>query len=173
VSTAVLNAWQGMTDDAQARSERDRLAPGRRPDGEGSRLDQIDVDECWRLIEGVKIGRIGFTAHSGHPLILPVNYEVADGRLLIRSGRGPKLDAARRGDLVAFEVDEIDLALRTGWSVTIAGHARWVRDVRELATVDNATPVPWVAGTRNELIVIEPVHVGGRRLTAPSDGLEG
>lgn len=141
------------------------LLPGRRSADEGVWLDAIDVEECWRLLQGTRVGRIGFTAHSGHPLILPVNYAIANRHVYIRSGRGPKLDAARRSDVVAFEVDDIDLERRTGWSVSVAGRAQWVRDVRELAIVGDVVPRPWVAGPREELIVIDPIHVGGRRLS--------
>src|SRR5947199_1109959 len=63
VSTAVVNAWQAMADDAEARAERDRLSPGRHSADEGNWLDAIAVDDCWGLLQTAKIGRIGFTAH--------------------------------------------------------------------------------------------------------------
>ena len=166
VSTAVVNAWQAMADDAEARADRARLAPGTHSDTDDNWLDAISIDECWDLLQTAKIGRIGFTAHSGYPVVLPVNYSVVDHRVFLRTGRGPKLEAARRGDLVAFEVDDIDIELRTGWSVSITGAARWIRESCELAAVQGLVAHAWAAGPRDELVVIEPVHVGGRRLCA-------
>lgn len=163
---SVANAFRCVADDIRGREERERLAPGRRPDGPGNWLAAIGTDECWRLLATQRLGRIGFTAHSGHQVILPVNYVVHEGTIMIRSGRGPKLEAARRGALVAFEVDAIDLDAHTGWSVTIGGHARWVRDPRELTSLTAVDFPAWAGGPRNEIVVIEPAHVAGRRLSA-------
>lgn len=163
-STAVMNAWQGAVDDARSRADRDRLAPGRHPDGPGNWLEDVGSEECWALLASQRLGRIGFSAHSGRPVILPVNYAVANQQILIRTGRGPKLEAARRRDLVAFEVDQIDVATQVGWSVTLTGRARWVREPAVLARLGAVDFAVWAAGPRDELIAIEPLHVGGRRL---------
>jgi len=159
-----MNAWLGTVDDAHSRAERDRLAPGRNPDGPGNGLRELGGEECWALLASQRFGRIGFSAHSGRPVILPVNYAVTDHQILIRTGRGPKLEAARRQDLVAFEVDEIDVDGQVGWSVTLTGRAHWVREPATLARLGAVDFAVWAAGPRNELIVIEPLHIGGRRL---------
>jgi len=166
-SNAATNAWQSLVEATRGRAGRDQLAPGRHPEGPGNWLDPINPEESWRLLAPRRFGRLGFTAHSGAQVILPVNYVVHDRTIVIRSGRGPKLDAAHRGDQVAFEVDEIDLDAHTGWSVSVTGRARWVRDANELATLVGIDLTAWAAGPRDELIVIEPSHVGGRRLTPP------
>ncbi|HVV77281.1 MAG TPA: pyridoxamine 5'-phosphate oxidase family protein [Mycobacteriales bacterium] len=165
-SRAAMNAWQGMVDDARGRAERERLAPGRRADGSGSWLDAIDPDDAWELLRSHHLGRVAFSAHSGRPVIVPVNYAVHDRQIVIRTGRGPKLEAARRGDLVAFEVDQIDLVAHTGWSVTLTGRARWVREPSTLARLTALDLEVWAGGPRNETIAIEPLHIGGRRLVA-------
>lgn len=36
---------------------------------------------------------------------------------MVRTAPGSELDAATRGGLVAFEIDQIDPASRSGWSV--------------------------------------------------------
>lgn len=164
---AVINAWQSMVEAGRGRGDRERLAPGRNHGGPGNWLDAIDADECWDLLRGCRLGRIGFTAHSGRPVILPVNYAVAHRRIVIRSGRGPKLAAAGRGELVGFEADQIDQDAHTGWSVSMTGRARWVRDPLELARLAVLDLMPWVAGPRDEVIEIAPVHLAGRRLREP------
>lgn len=166
VSTAVVNAWEAMVDDTDRRAERDRLAAGNDPAGPGSRLEAIDADGCWRLLQTTSLGRVGFTAHSGQPVILPVNYAVVDRRILIRTARGPKLEAARRGEVVAFEADQIDAERHDGWSVTLTGRSRWINDAREAAALESKAPETWASGRRRELILIEPVHVGGRWMRA-------
>jgi len=169
---AATNALQSIVEAASSRADRDRLAPGRRPDGPGNWLEALDADECWRLLGTRRLGRLGFTAHSGRLVILPVNYAIDDRRIVIRTGPGPKLEAARRGDFVAFEVDEIDLDVHTGWSVTVTGRARWIREPAELARVGPLDLSTWAAGPRDRVIVVEPSHVGGRRLDIPDVATE-
>jgi len=170
-TTAAMNAWRSMVEDSRGREQRDELHPGSHPGGAGNWLDAIGPEECWRLLAPRRVGRIGFTAHSGHPVILPVNYVVHDGTIVIHTGRGPKLEAARRRDLVAFEVDEIDRETQTGWSVSLTGRARWVRDSRELLALAKADLTPWAAGPRDEVIVIKPINIAGRRLSTPRTAL--
>lgn len=166
-SSALTNAREAMADDARVRAERERLAPGRNVEGPGNRLDAIGIDDCWCFLSSAALGRIGFAAHSGHPVILPVNYSIIERQILIRTGRGPKLEAAKRGDLVAFEVDQID-AEHTGWSVLVTGRARWVREQAEVTALKVRQPASWAAGPRNDLILIDPVNVAGRYITAQS-----
>ena len=71
---------------------------------DGNELAPIPVAECWRLLATVPIGRMVFT-ESALPAVHPVNFAVADTALIIRTGPGAKLDAAMRGDVVAFEAD--------------------------------------------------------------------
>jgi len=91
-----------------------------------------------------------------------VNYVVHGEDVLIRSGPGPKLQAAERGDLVAFEVDDIDEAAHRGWSVVVHGKARRLSpaDVQHLP-VDAQ---PWAVGPRSHVIQVQAHRVTGRRL---------
>jgi hypothetical protein len=64
---------------------------------------------------------------------------------------------------VAFEIDEIDLPGRQGWSVLIQGPAHHVsEDERESA--ERAGVEPWPAGERELFIRIVPSRVTGRRI---------
>jgi uncharacterized protein len=66
---------------------------------------------------------------------------------------------------VAFEVDEIDLARRQGWSVTVNGFGREItgaldRDSERLLRM----PVhPWAPGQRDRWFKITPNEITGRR----------
>src|SRR3954469_14084185 len=87
----------------------------------------LTEQECLRLLATRTFGRLAFVYRPGVPLILPVNYTLDDEAVVLRSGQGPKLQAAERGDRVSFEVDDIDEATRQGWSVVVTGRARRVR----------------------------------------------
>ena len=83
--------------------------------------------------------------------------------MLIRSGAGPKLQAAERRELVAFEVDELDDDSHSGWSVVVHGRAE---RVTEPDGADSAElPLPWAAGPRVHTIRITPRRVTGRRIS--------
>lgn len=122
-------------------------------------LHSVTADECYRLLATRAVGRMAYVARAGVPDIAPVNF-VLDGKdLLFRSGPGPKLQAAERREIVAFEVDEIDEKSHVGWSVVVIGRAARVRDTPA------AEPAPWADGPRNQLVRIRPTRVTGRRLS--------
>jgi nitroimidazol reductase NimA-like FMN-containing flavoprotein (pyridoxamine 5'-phosphate oxidase superfamily) len=85
-------------------------------------LDELGVDECWRLLGTQPVGRVAVIV--GHyPLVFPVNFAVADKSIVYRTGSGTKLHAIHRSN-VTFEVDEIDLVHLSGWSVMVKGVAQ-------------------------------------------------
>ena len=57
------------------------------------------------------------------PAIIPVNYRVIDGAVVFWTSPGSKMSAAAEGAVVAFEVDDYQLADRSGWSVLVVGRA--------------------------------------------------
>jgi len=162
-ASALTNAWESVVENTRDRRDRDQLRPG-----PGQPLDGMTPDECWNQLAAGTIGRVAFTAHSGTPVIVPVNYAVDAETVVFRSGRGPKLMAATRGDLVAFEVDDIDTQARTGWSVVVTGTARLARTADERAHLGSLDLQSWAGGPRDEFVVIEPRHVAGRRLLPTS-----
>ena len=94
-------------------------------------LEVLDRDECLRLLASATLGRIGFTS-GALPTVLPVNFDLDGERILVRTGRGSKLDAALRDAVVAFEVDDFDPICHSGWSVAVTGVATEVSDPTEL-----------------------------------------
>ena len=119
--------------------------------------------ECLQLLATRQVGRVAYIARAGLPDIVPVNYELAGEDVLVRSGPGPKLQAAERGDMVAFEVDDIDEEQHTGWSVVVVGRARRL-GAAEQARVELA-PKPWAVGPRLHIVRITSTRITGRRLT--------
>jgi nitroimidazol reductase NimA-like FMN-containing flavoprotein (pyridoxamine 5'-phosphate oxidase superfamily) len=125
--------------------------------------EQLSVTECLRLLGTEMIGRMVFT-EAALPVVHPVNFAMSGRDVIIRTGRGPKLDAALRGDIVAFEADQIDMHRRTGWSVLVVGRAAVVGDVDRLVTVLDPEHRPWVRGRGEHVIQVTGERITGRRL---------
>ena len=132
-------------------------------------IEELDEDESLQLISAGGIGRIAYQSRFG-PAVLPVNYKWYDGAVVFRTARHSALDEDLQtgisgGDyLVAFEIDDYDLAGRQGWSVLIQGPAHHVEadEARERAKA--AGVEPWAPGDRELFLRIVPHRVTGRRI---------
>lgn len=131
-------------------------------------LDVLDRKQCLELLQSVRVGRLVFT-EDALPAVQPVNFRLWQGDVVIRVAGGTKLDIAARNLVVAFEADELDPDLRTGWSVTVVGHAQRVTDVNELVQLSGTFVEPWVEGRRDQFVRIRIEKVTGRRVRAPFD----
>lgn len=142
---------------------RDRQALAPVDDGPGF-LTRLPPEECLALLATRRLGRLAYVARAGVPDVVPVNYAVHDRALLLRSGPGPKLQAAERGDVVAFEVDDLDEDAHTGWSVVVTGRARRLPLEEQRSLPEDALPVAWAKGPRYAVIRVRPSRLDGRRL---------
>ena len=131
-------------------------------------ITELDEAESLKLISPGGIGRIAYLSRFG-PAVLPVNYKWHDGAVVFRTTRHSALDedlqtGIANGDyLVAFEVDEIDVPGRQGWSVLIQGPAHHVSEA-ERESAERAGVEPWPAGERELFMRIAPNRVTGRRI---------
>jgi nitroimidazol reductase NimA-like FMN-containing flavoprotein (pyridoxamine 5'-phosphate oxidase superfamily) len=131
-------------------------------------ITELDEVESLKLIAPGGIGRIAYQSRFG-PAVLPVNYQWHDGAVVFRTTRHSALDEDLQtgiagGDyLVAFEVDEIDVPERQGWSVLIQGPAHHLSE-EERASAEQAGVEPWPAGDRELFIRIVPSRITGRRI---------
>ena len=130
-----------------------------RSDASRSVLEELSTAECWRLLRTQCVGRLAVVIPRAAPLVVPVNYAIDAGRVLLRSDYGSKVRwlALRH---VSFEVDCFDGAARQGWSVLLSGRAREVPE-RELGS---RQPDPWVATDKPYMIAISPIDISGRRV---------
>jgi nitroimidazol reductase NimA-like FMN-containing flavoprotein (pyridoxamine 5'-phosphate oxidase superfamily) len=129
-------------------------------------LEVLGRQQCLALLETVQVGRLVFT-EDALPAVQPVNFRLSGDDVVIRVAGGAKLTAAAQNFVVAFEADELDPDLRTGWSVTVVGHAQRITDVDELVQVSGTFVQPWVDGRRDHFVRIRTEKVTGRRLRAP------
>jgi hypothetical protein len=153
----------GKADGSPAQSE-----PG--PDAAAEAvLQRLDEAECLRLISPGGLGRLAYSGRFGLT-VLPVNYVLHEGTIVFRTAQDSPTDEDLRTGIahaeysVAFEIDEIDPATRTGWSVLIQGSAHYVESEAERASVLTAGVEPWAGGVRDLFLRIRPTRISGRRI---------
>ena len=127
-------------------------------------LQVLTLEECLTRLRAERVGRVAFV-HDGDPVILPVNHAVDGVDVVFRSTWGSKLEQARHGGSVAFEVDGFDPQRRTGWSVLVSGVAEAVYDAEESARLDALSLESWVGtGDATFWVRIRAEQVTGRAI---------
>jgi uncharacterized protein len=161
--SAVGNARAAASGISAQVAERRALDPDAAEEGPGS-LTRIPEDDCLALLDGRSVGRLAYVARPGMPDIVPVNYARRGRDVLVRSGAGPKLQAAERGENMALEVDEIDDTTHAGWSVVVVGPARRLSEQEAEDLPDGVLPETWAKGPRSAVLQLTARRVAGRRL---------
>lgn len=129
------------------------------------RFEELSEEECFRLARECSVGRFLFIDETG-PAGVPVNFGLAGDQIVFRVEKGASLLRALDRP-VAFQVDAIDDAQGSGWSVLIRGRAYLVppdQVPKILKYTRAAFPRPWAEGVHREWISISPEKVTGRRL---------
>jgi uncharacterized protein len=120
----------------------------------------LSEGECWARLEAAEFGRMAYhLADEVH--IAPVNYAVDQGRLIFRTSEGSKLLGVVMNEDVAFEIDRIDDAVETAWSVIARGRAH-ILDGDEARQADNLRLRPWVSSEKHNVVAITVEEVSGR-----------
>jgi nitroimidazol reductase NimA-like FMN-containing flavoprotein (pyridoxamine 5'-phosphate oxidase superfamily) len=134
-------------------------------------LEVLDRGECLELLGSAAVGRIGLSS-AALPLVLPVNFCVDGGRIVVRTGNGTTLASASDNAVVSFEADDIDPLFHAGWSVVVTGVARPVTDEDDVRHVMRLPLLPW--GVRGEhFVAISIDHITGRRIRRPAPAPDG
>ncbi len=128
-----------------------------------TRLEVLGSDECYRLLEDGVVGRVGITVLA-MPEVLPVSYRLLDGDIVFRTGQGTKLYAGTSDAPIAFEIDESDPAVLSGWSVLVVGLTEEITDPEEIARALAILPNGWVPQEHQHVIRLSPARVSGRRI---------
>jgi hypothetical protein len=123
----------------------------------------LDEGECRRHLASASgsfgIGRIALNRRRS-PYVIPVNFTLVDGGILIRLGTGSSafhLDGAS----VTFETDEADPERRSGWSVVVEGIARLL-PYDESVRLGANLPCPLVTEQGVRVYEVIPFKVSGR-----------
>jgi nitroimidazol reductase NimA-like FMN-containing flavoprotein (pyridoxamine 5'-phosphate oxidase superfamily) len=138
--------------------------PGDEPFFVDAGLELLDEETCRALLASQRVGRV-VTTRGDLAVAFPVNYVVVGGDVVFFTGAGTKLTSAVGTRTVTFEVDEIDLERRSGWSVMAFG----VASVASETLADRARDLgcwPWAVGPRPHAVRIRPDFLTGRRVVA-------
>jgi uncharacterized protein len=121
----------------------------------------IEVDECRELLGTQVLGRIAVSI-GALPVVVPVLYALTDDHLVITVSANPGLYAALANNVVAFEVDHVDLGTHEGWTVLVVGRSR--------PALGPSSPPPWSTAPRSRgperLIRISLDRLSGLRVTS-------
>ena len=126
-----------------------------------SHLTELDTAECLELLAAHTVGRIAYCDELG-PVVLPVNYALDQGTVLIQISPHSVLARHLRAVSASFQLDDFDDYTQTGWSVLVRGHADYV-DPDDLPARDDR-PQTWAEGQRTLHVRITPNDISGRRL---------
>jgi uncharacterized protein len=129
------------------------------------RTESLSADTCHELLLTQDVGRLAVVV-GGYPEVFPVNYTIVRDRVVIRTDPGAKL-AHARFERVCFQVDELDMARRTGWSVLVKGIVHELKKGdRHAEELDFAAAKisSWAGGAKSHILVVTPMSVTGRRI---------
>jgi nitroimidazol reductase NimA-like FMN-containing flavoprotein (pyridoxamine 5'-phosphate oxidase superfamily) len=119
----------------------------------------LSVEECWALLRTQEFGRVAYRlVDEVH--IVPINYLVDRGRLIVRTTSGNKLLAAALQSDAALEIDWVEET--SAWSVVVRGRFHRLSE-DEAAEVDDSRLHSWVPTLKYEMLALLPSEVTGRR----------
>lgn len=130
-------------------------------------LEELELDECLRLLRSQSVGRIAVVVEE-FPVVLPITYRLVEvsGRTWVAVRTRPGNVIERAGMQAAFEIDAVDPHAKQGWSVLVRGTLHHVdpdaADFRE-----RFDPEPWMSVDRDAWLALDPFAITGRRLHAP------
>ncbi len=129
-------------------------------------LDEIDRDECLKLLQSQSMGRLAVADHGAYPPhIVPVNFIVDGDQVIFRSNFGLKFQLSVLAEhSVSFEADLIDAEGHMAWSVVVQGRAELLSQEEIDALPNGSWLHPWAPGERKEWVRIVPYTVTGRRV---------
>ncbi|UMB70891.1 pyridoxamine 5'-phosphate oxidase family protein [Mycobacterium paraterrae] len=119
--------------------------------------------EQWiELIRKASVGRLIFT-ELALPAVQLVEFCCWRDDVVVRVTDAPVLAAVSRNQVLAFEADEFDADLESGWSVTVVGHSAPVTKVPELIELSGMFSRPSAGGRWDYFVRIRCERVCGRR----------
>lgn len=126
-------------------------------------LEVLSRAECLELLSRARVGRVVVTDRA-LPAAFPVNFALLGDDVVFLTREGSKLQLAEDEQVVAFEADDADPVLETGWSVLVQGWASLVTDTSEVAAVNALPPRRWAGGGGFRPVRIHTELISGRRL---------
>ena len=136
---------------------------------ETGQLAELERDECDELLAQTRFGRLAVSPPEWRmpPVIRPVTYvfDRSSRSIVFRSARGSKFTALLLSGQAAFEIDGIEPATKTGWSVIVIGPVEEIKNTAEIHRLAQLGLQPWAPGAKPYWIRIRASVVSGRRIT--------
>lgn len=130
---------------------------------EAADVSRLGRAECLQLLAGVQVGRLIFTINA-MPAVRPLKFALAGDLIVVRTDSNSAAAQRAAGSIVAFEVDELQPATCSGWSVTATGRAALVTDPDAIAWYSSLRLVPWAPGPRDQFMTISAEVIEGQRV---------
>lgn len=123
--------------------------------------DTLGRGDCLRLLASQSWGRVAFTDRA-LPTIRPLAYTLVGDCLVLHTG-SDGLECVLDGQIVAFEVDEVDPVAGTGWTIVAVGPAHLRTRPADLARA--GVPAQRRGHARGHLtqVTLTPGTICGRR----------
>jgi nitroimidazol reductase NimA-like FMN-containing flavoprotein (pyridoxamine 5'-phosphate oxidase superfamily) len=136
---------------------------------------ELSRQDCLQLLAAQSFGRLAVNLGEGAPVIRPVNYHFEQSlqSVVFRTAPGSKFHALLRAAHAAFEIDGIDAASRTGWSVIVIGVTDEVTHPLDIRRLERLGLEPWAPGPKPHWMHIRAWVVSGRRIVLPADTVPG
>ncbi len=127
---------------------------------EDYRIVEMTERECWEVLDRERFGRLA-VAVGGEPDIFPINFLVADDKLLLRTAPGTKLTELVINSAVAIEADGQDDT--EAWSVILKGDARMVDTFSQTYADDAWGLQTWLPSDKPIYVEVTARSLSGRR----------
>jgi uncharacterized protein len=132
-------------------------------------LAELDREECLELLALTSFGRVAVSPPDWQtpPVIRPVTYvfDRSSQSIVFRSARGSKFTALLLSGQASFEIDGIEPAAETGWSVIVQGAVEEIANAAEIERLERLELHPWAPGEKPHWIRIRAGVVTGRRVS--------
>jgi uncharacterized protein len=121
----------------------------------------LNAYDCWQLLPTEEVARVAWDGPEGASIV-PVNYTVAERALWFQTQPYSELGRQCKGCRVAMEIDHLDHADKSAWSVVVVGWS----DVIDPGDVPESVMQMeiWIPGPRSQVVRVDPVSVTGRRV---------
>jgi uncharacterized protein len=128
-----------------------------------SGLQVLSEGDCFALIAHAPIGRVVYSDRA-LPVIVPVNFTLDGDDIVIRTGRRSRLATHVSGHVIAFEVDQIDAASHSGWSVVLTGFLQLIDEPAEIERLERLGLRSWAPSAHDRYLRLRADLVTGRRI---------
>jgi uncharacterized protein len=119
----------------------------------------LSAEQCRGLLASGGLGRIALSIDA-LPTIVPTEFAVLDGNIVVREPASTKASKALIGRVVAFAVDHAEDG-RAAWNVVVVGLAAVVDDPAQLAQLATLALDGWAVKASSRYIAIPTEHISG------------